>query len=80
MMGQTCPSIRCEVEQVTLQRGETFTVYLNCSPANQQPEQYQVELRVTPKGVIQVFGPTGLTFTSFNDWTELKNSMDATGT
>lgn len=78
-MARAYPYVRCEVSTVTLQRGETITVYLNRSELGQEPEQSQVELRVTSKGIIEIFGSSGLTIKSFDDWTLSGDSKDAVG-
>lgn len=64
------PRMVLRVDQVTIDRGETLTVWLNAGEGGAR-DAVQVELRVRPDGVREIFVDAGegrVSIREFKDW------------
>lgn len=64
--------IRKEIEiivnELTVKPGQTFTVWLDREPEIGRRDAIQVELRVTPECIPEIFCNTNLVIKPFSEW------------
>ena len=65
--------IRQGMESIHVFRGEVLTVYLHsCMRYKVEGDAMQIELRVTPSGVIEIFAPSNVDVINFDNWYYIK--------
>jgi len=71
-------SIKVTIREVTVQRGEFITVWLNREESNRR-DCVQVELCVSADGIPEIFTSDGLQTQTFEEWEAAQRAKDHEG-